>query len=164
MGLRLSLFACLLVIGTLVASSALAQKGPEKEPAPFEPVEFAAGEVCPFAIRITSEANKETLKTFPNGREMITGRLTLRVTNLDAPGRSIVVNASGPVTVTPLENDRVRIVQRGRNLLWFFERDVVGPGLLLTTGRVVQVLDLEEDVIVSFQHRGGETDLCAALA
>lgn len=163
MGLRLSLFACLLVIGTLAASSALAQQGPEKEPFPFEPVEFAAGEVCPFAIGLESVTSNATLKTFPNGREMITGRLTVRITNLDAD-RSIVVNASGPLTVTPLANDRIQIVARGRNLLWFFERDVVGPALLLTTGRVVEVLDLEEDIIVSFQHRGGETDLCAALA
>ncbi len=164
MKLRFSLVACL-VLGALVASpGALAQQGPEKEPLPAEPLEFAAGEVCPFALRIEPVVNKETIKTFPNGRELITGRLTVRVTNLDED-RSIVVNVSGPVTITPLENDMIQIVVRGRNLLWFFERDVGGARLLLTTGRAEAVLDLEADAITSFvQRTGTATDLCAQLA
>jgi hypothetical protein len=151
------------VLAALLAPGALAQKGPQKEPLPFEPMEFAAGEVCPFAVKIESVANKEMTKTLPNGRQVINGRLTLRVTNLDA-NRSMVVNASGPGTITELENDRIRMVFRGRNLLWSFERDVTGAGLFLTTGRVVGVLDLGTDTVVSHQHKGRATDLCARLA
>lgn len=163
MRLRSWLFVCLVAVGAVGATSALAQAGPEKEPLPFEPTEFAAGEVCPFAIRIESVANNATIKVFASGREIITGRLTLRLTNLEAD-RSIVVNASGPVTATPLEDGMVGVVARGRTLLWFFERDVGGARLILTTGRVVEVFDLETDTIVSHQLRGRETDVCARLA
>jgi hypothetical protein len=36
--------------------------------------------------------------------------------------------------------------------------------LILTTGRVVEVFDLETDTIVSHQLWGRETDVCARLA
>lgn len=163
MRLRLSFLGSLLVLALLLAPGALAQKGPQKEPLPLEPLEFAAGEVCSFAVAIESVANKEVVKTLPGGREAINGRLTLRVTNLDA-NRSVVVNASGPGTITELGDDRIRMVFRGRTLLWSFERDVTGAGLFLTSGRVVGVLDLATDTVVSQQHRGHAVDLCARLA
>ncbi len=163
MKLRLWLYPCVVVLAALLAPGALAQQGPQKEPLENEPLEFAAGEVCPFAVKLEPVANKEMIKTFPNGRQMINGRLTARVTNLDA-NRSMVVNISGPGTFTELENDRLRLVLRGRNLLFSFESDVLGAGLFLTTGRVVAVLDLATETIVSHQHRGRAIDLCARLA
>ena len=162
MKLRLSLYPFVVVVAALLAPSALAQK-PVKEPVVLEPIEFAAGEVCPFAVRLEAIGNKQQMKTFPSGRVMITGRLITRVTNL-ATNRSMVVNTSGPVTMTELENDRIRIVGRGRNIVFSFERDVTGAALLLTTGRGVSILDLATDTVVSYQHQGRAIDLCARLA
>jgi hypothetical protein len=67
------------------------------------------------------------------------------------------LNVSGPVTVTETE------VIRGRGLLILFPEDAGGPGLLLTTGRVVLVRG-DDGFIANATSRGRTVDVCAALA
>jgi hypothetical protein len=162
MKLWLGIFVCALLASTLFASSAFAQK-PVKEPFVQEPVEFAAGEVCPFPVRIENVAGNPTIKIFPDGRELITGTARDRVTNL-ASGESTVVTTSGSFLVTPLPNGNLRFDIRGQALIFLFARDVGGPGLISIRGRLVEVLDPEADVITAFQLRGQRTDICAELS
>jgi hypothetical protein len=162
MKLWLGILVCALLASTLFASSAFAQK-PVKEPLVMEPLEFPAGEVCAFPARLETLATNISIKTFPDGRTLITGRSTERVTNL-ASGESVDLKTSGSILITPLPNGDERIVARGRTIIYLFARDVGGPALFLATGRVDEVLDPEADVITSFRLSGQRRDLCAELA
>jgi hypothetical protein len=162
MKLRLGIIVSFLVAGAVLAPSAVAQK-PIKEPFVSEPVEFSAGEVCPFPVRIETIAGNQSSKTFPDGRMLVTGRATERVTNL-ATGESIDVKTRGSALFDPLPGDNLRIVVRGHGVIFLFARDVGGPALIATTGRVDEVLDLTTDTITSFRLSGQRRDLCAELA
>ncbi len=61
MRLPLAWFASLVSL-TLAVPSAFAQK-PIKEPAVFPPQQFAAGEVCPFPVRLETVSGNESLLT-----------------------------------------------------------------------------------------------------
>ena len=162
MKLRLWVLACVVALGAIFPASALAQK--PMEPVEVDPVQFPAGEVCAFAVELEPLVNKLKMKTFSSGRMMITGTLKARVTNLHAdPDRSMVVNISGRVTITPLPNGNARVVAAGRQLLIFFATDIGGPGLFLTVGRGLSLIDTNENLI-SFQQSGRMIDVCAALA
>lgn len=162
MKLRLGIFLCALLGSTLFASSAFAQK-PVKEPLVTEPLEFPAGEVCPFAVRFETIATNTSVKTFPDGRTLITGRSTERVTNL-ASGESVDLKTGGSILLAPLPNGDQRIVARGRTLIYLLPQDVGGPALFVATGRVSEVLDLETNTITSFRLSGQRRDICAELA
>jgi hypothetical protein len=161
MKLRLGIFGCVLLTGALLAPSALAQK-PVKEPFASEPLEFPAGDVCPFPVLIEPVASNQSIKTFPDGRMLVTGRGRERVTNLDS-GESIVVTTSGSLLITPLPNGDLRLVARGQALFFLLPQDVGGPGLIRMRGRLVEVLDPEADAITAFRLRGQRTDVCAQL-
>lgn len=161
MKLRLSLLVCV-VAGALFAPTALAQK-PVIEPYAPESLEFSAGTVCPFAVRLETVSSKATIKTFPDGRELISGHSTDRVTNL-ATGESIDLKSAGSILAVPLPNGDLRISGRGRILVYLFPGDVGGPALILVTGRLEETLNLATDTITSFRLRGKRMDVCAALA
>jgi hypothetical protein len=162
MKLWLGIFLCALLASTLFASSAFAQK-PVKEPYAAEPLEFAAGEVCAFPVRFETIATNASVKTFPNGRTLITGRSTERVTNL-ASGESVDLETGGSLLLAPLPNGNQRILARGRTLIFLLPQDVGGPALFVATGRVSEVLDLETDTITFFRLSGQRRDICAELA
>ena len=94
--------------------------------------------------------------------QLITGRSTERVTNL-ASGESLDLRTAGSILFAPLPNGNMRLVGRGRQILYLFAQDVGGPGLILFTGRVVEELDPTTDTITSFRLSGQRMDVCAAL-
>jgi hypothetical protein len=111
--------------------------------------------------RLETVASNMSSKTFPNGRMLFTGSSTERVTNL-ASGESIDLRTAGSALFTPLPNGSLRIVIRGRALIYLLPEDVGGPALLLARGRVAEVLDTTTDTITSFRLRGKEgRRLCA---
>ena len=161
MKLRLSFLVCV-VAGALFAPTALAQK-PVIEPYMPEPLEFSAGTVCPFAVRIETVSSKASIKTFPDGRQLTTGRTTDRVTNL-ITGESVDLTGAGSILSVPLPNGDLRLIGRGRILIYLFPGDVGGPALIRVTGRVEETLNLGTDTITSFRLSGKRMDVCAALA
>jgi hypothetical protein len=123
----------------------------------------AAGVVCPFAVSVDSVSINETLTVLANGRVFVTGLSVERVTNLDN-GKSVVVNVSGPFTLTDADGVQT-FVARGRNL-WGFHLDDLGPGepgaLLLTTGLAILTASPSG---FTFTHDVGTTEnLCVTLA
>jgi hypothetical protein len=141
------------VLAVLVAAAAALAAPPTREPLFLE--DFVVEDACSFPVLIEVTANKEYVTLFDDGRILITGKLFARVTNLDT-GTSLDLNISGPVTVTDRE------VIRGRGLLILFPQDVDGPGLLLTSGRVV-LIRAEDGFIANATFKGRTVDLCAAL-
>lgn len=131
---------------------------------PLDPVHDMqlAGVICPFAVSVDSLSINETFTMLENGKVFITGASVERVTNLDN-GKSIVLNVSGPVTITDA-NGFPTFTAKGRNL-WGFHRGDLGAGqpgsLLLTTG--LAILTVSESGM-TFTHSGGTTEnLCETL-
>ena len=165
-----SLVAVLLVLLALLpASAALADK-PTREPLPApEPLEFAAGEVCAFPVRIEAVDSKNKAVTFTDEdgnpvRQIITGTLRMRVTNL-ATGESLVVNVSGPGFLTFTADGLATVTLGGRGLL-FLRAGIDAPpaGVFLVSGRLVLAIGPAGEVTEIVSRTGQLQDLCAALA
>lgn len=162
MKLRIGLLAMVLAVGGALASAGLAQP-PVKEPLVSEPMEFPAGVVCPFPVLGESVSGNESITFFASGRFHITGEGSTRFTNLETQ-ESIVLDTSGVVTFTPLEDGNLAITGSGRNLFFFLPQDVEGAGLFLITGRISEILDTSTDTITSSSSTGRRVDVCAALS
>lgn len=90
-------------LAAVLAAPALGAK-PSREPLELPPsIDFAAGEVCPFAVTVDFLANNgKTMTFFDEDGEPIraigTGTLKIRVTNTSDPDEPVVdLNISGPV-------------------------------------------------------------------
>lgn len=162
MKLRIGLLAMVLAVGAVLASAGLALP-PVKEPLVSEPMEFPAGVVCPFPVLGETVSGNESITFFASGRFHITGEGSTRFTNLETD-ESIVLDTSGVVTFTPLEDGNLAITGSGRNLFFFLPQDVEGAGLFLITGRISEILDSSTDTITSSSSTGQRVDVCAALS
>jgi hypothetical protein len=159
----------LVILSTLmlVASAAPAAAAkPIREflPAP-EFIEFAAGELCDFPVRIDVLINQEYGTTFfdESGQPthtIVTGRLVLGLVNLDT-SKSAVVNAGGPGLVV-YEGDNIRVTLRGPSLI-FLPSDHL---LYLNTGQVVEFGNgtIQPVVLPVISQIGRRVDYCPILA
>ena len=131
----------LTLVAPLVLVLAAAAPASAAPPAhdPFAPlnVDFAAGEVCDFNLRLESTELKAKAITFDRHdgafRQNLTGMIVQRATNLDT-GASVTRNSSGPGRVSINAAGHVVISFGGASLLTFFEGDVTGRGLLYIKG------------------------------
>ena len=114
--------------------------------------------LCSFPVFVEFIAAKEYVMFFSDGRIRVTGKLFVRLTNLDEPENNMVLNISGPAIISPVEERGA-----GRGLFLLFPEDVSGPGIVLTTGKVVVVRG-EDGFITDFTVQGTSVDVCAALA
>jgi hypothetical protein len=141
-------------------------KGPSREPLIQDPVTFAADEVCSFRVKLENVRGGQTQTSYANGVIRYTGAVWTRVTNLKT-GRSITVNAGGPIVIRPNSDGTVTVKGSGRTLFFFFSGNL-GEGrdgaLLLMTGLVVETLNADYTELLSFEHSSGTTeDLCQTL-
>jgi hypothetical protein len=134
---------------------------PVKEFLPFEGATLPG--ICPFTVQIDVLANKEYSKTFSSGRMLITGKLKIRLTNLES-GKSIDANISGQGVFRFHEDGSLTLHAHGRWLFFFFPGQL-GPGapgrMFLNSGRVVLNSGPEGDEIS--KRTGHLRDVCAAL-
>jgi hypothetical protein len=139
---------------------------PERIPIPPFHDRFDAGVVCPFAVAVDQLRINERLTILSNGRVFLTGNSVQRITNLDSTTlKSVVVNASGPFTLTDADGVQT-FVARGRNIFTFFQ-DALGPGqppaMLVTTGLAIYTVSPSGGI--TFTHNVGTTEnLCVTLA
>ena len=96
---------------------------------------YAAGEVCPFPVRVTPVINQAILHVLRNGTWVVTGRLTQSATNLRT-GASRTFK-SGPLRIIFNQDGTLTFISLGQVLWTSVEGDVDGPGLRLFTGHVV---------------------------
>jgi hypothetical protein len=150
----LSSLAGLVVVAAIVVPVAPAS-GPDIEPVPAEDFTLPA-DICGFEVGVQVLANKEKAITFGDGGTMITGTLKVRLTNLDDPTRSIVLNIPGPGSFS-----ESGLTATGPWLFFFLPGELgeESPAILAyTTGRV-RIDD------AGFHQLGGtRTDLCPLLA
>ena len=158
------------VLGATAAALALVgaagAEGPSRDPLVAEPFLFPAGLVCPFPLLIEPTANGQTVKTFPDGSVMITGRLRVSITNL-ATGESLEINGPGPIFVSQNADGTWNVKGTGTNVFYFFPGDL-GPGrpgaLLRLEGLTLETISADFSVVLSFTHAGKSENLCETLA
>jgi hypothetical protein len=150
---RLTLIFAVILSSAILAPAALADK-PTREPLP-SPSFFISGS-CSFDVQLDILVNKEFITTFTSGKQIITGRLVVRVTNLSDPTKSAVLQVSGP-GIEDL-SDPSTFNLSGTSLIFF-------PGVLaLTHGPVSLTFDASGNVTSFTQTSASSVDMCAVLA
>jgi hypothetical protein len=166
--MRTRLFATAgLAVTALALAVAPAAMGapPEREPLPpSDP--FVIEDVCAFPVYLEELVNRGTITRFSDGRETITGTLKIRLTNLDQPAKSRVLNISGPAHFVPTSDGGVVLKGTGR-WLWFFLPGELGEGtpgmMILLSGQARLTISTEGEL--SFTVVGGRSqDVCELLA
>lgn len=150
------------------ASAASGGGKPTREPANNQPFTTPAGIGCPgFAVAYQPLVDREVVTTFPadaNGdvRQLITGRLTASLTNLDTL-ESIKVNISGPAVATLHPDGSIDFLGGGISAFPFFPTDTPpGPNWWLFRGRLNMTITAAGDLVLN-SFSGAREDLCLQL-
>jgi len=130
------------------------------------PTDYAAGELCSYAVRVEFPINNEYGITFApqndgSQRMIVTGRLVAMVTNLET-GESITLNASGPGTFWFAPDGTLAIDGGGHWLLYLYPTDVGGPGIFYTSGPIH--LEAGASGVTALTMPRHTRDICAMLA
>ena len=158
-----------LILVSLVAAGILAPVAaadpPEHIPLPgSEP--FVIEGSCDFPVLLEEIANKTKLTSFSDGREVVTGKLKVRLTNLDDPSNSLVLNISGPGVTTPRDDGGFTLKATGA-WLWFFAPGELGPGspgMMFTTHGQARLVATGEGELSYRLLSGTRSEVCPRLA
>jgi hypothetical protein len=149
---RFTVVLAALAGAALLVPAAMADK-PSRDPLPAPPT-FTISGSCSFDVRVDILSNKEFITTFSSGKQIITGQLFVRLTNLST-GKSIDLNISGP-GIEDLSSPSTFNLS-GTSLIFF-------PGVLaLTRGPITLTFDAEGNVTSFTQTSSSSLDLCKAL-
>jgi hypothetical protein len=159
---RLLVCACLVAAGAAVAPGAWAAKPATERFVNDDPFEVPAGEVCSFPLQFDPNLTGRNA-TFSDGRTLRNVRGTMEVAN-GLTGESVSLHLGFSGVDTPLPNGDLRATAQGQSLLFYFAGDVLGPGLFLTKGHVVEIFDATTGFITSSRLNGQRTDICALLS
>ena len=159
---RISMLARALVVGLLfgatVASAAQAVP-PTRSTEP--PLDIENSSVfCGFPLRAQTVRNNVKITTFSDGRQLVTGSHTGRLTNLSS-GKSLVITDAGNLMTDP---EQTTDTFHGRLVLFLFPGEPFGPGAWLFVGRTVATFAEPGGFLYSgLEFTGKRVDLCAAL-
>ena len=154
----------------LAAVPAVQAKKPVREPVTPVEMTFPAGLGCAFDVLGTPLPGSEgTSVTFADGTVRIRysgrDRLTRIVTDV-----SVVLNTTGTLTFREV-GTTLFTKAKGHTIFYFYPGDqgpfgTVGEngGLYYVEGPVEQELDLEQDLVTSFEWSGRVTDICELLS
>ena len=121
--------------------------------------EIPAGELCEFGIHFDVSGKMKTIE-LPGGRTIFTfPGLSATLTNLDHPENQETLRITGSFHQTVLENDDVKTVFTGRNLLFDPE-----AGFVLAIGNFSIVFDAAGNLVQSLSGQGQLIDVCELLA
>jgi hypothetical protein len=149
-------FAMLALLAMIVVPVAAANE-PTREFVPA-PSEFTLdASICGFDVLVEVLTNKQYAITFSNGMTTVAGALKVRVTNLDDPTRSIVLNIPGP----GFFDESGVLTATGPWFFFFFPGDL-GPGSPGVLAYTVGLVRLDESGLHLLAGR--QVDLCAELA
>jgi hypothetical protein len=149
-------FAMLALLAMIVVPVAAANK-PTREFVPA-PSEFTLdASICGFDVLVEVLTNKQYAITFSNGMTTVAGALKVRVTNLDDPTQSVVLNIPGP----GFFDEGGVLTATGPWFFFFFPGDL-GPGSPGVLAYTVGQVRLDESGLHLLAGR--QVDLCAELA
>jgi hypothetical protein len=152
---RRSVAAALAALSALVLAAPAGATKPDRVPLPSE--DFTDSSFCGFPVSVELVRNKEKLTVFSDGDILISGAYAVRLTNVDDPSKSIVVNASGPI--------RTDEASTGGQLFFLGDpAEAFGTGIYLLHGNITVTRD-DEGRIVDVQHTGSMSgNLCDLIA
>jgi hypothetical protein len=165
--MKLRIVAVLVILVAFVLAPGAGADKPTKIPLVIAPLTLEG--VCDFPIRFDAIApQNEKVIIFSDGRQVINGQLTTRLTNLDDPTKFWEGTTSGPVFITPLEDGSLAVKGTGVNF-WYFFAGNLGEGapgaVFLVKGLSTELLDLNGEVVTgSFEHHGSIENFCETLA
>ena len=145
------------VLSALVVTSASQAAPPTRTTEP--PFDFETPLFCGFPLRSETLQSNVKITTFSDGRQIVTGRRTVRLTNV-ATGASLVVTDAGHLTTDP---GQTVDTFTGSLLLPLFPGEPFGPGVYLFDGKVVATFAPGGFFYSNLEVTGRRTDLCAAL-
>jgi hypothetical protein len=160
----------LLAAALLAVTSAAVAAPPPVRP-DFTPEPILAGQGCNFKLGVVGTDAKARVKTFKNGREIISGKgFQLTYTNLDT-GKSVTfpTNGTSQTTSAPVK-DVVTVTATGSNGLILFPSDVstvegvAAPSAIQYTGRIVYTVNVKTGLFTLISASGKQRDLCAELS
>ena len=160
---RRSVAAATALLTSVVLAAALASTAQAvppiretEEPFDFENISL----FCGFPLRAETLRNNLKITTFSDGRQLVTGTRTVRLTNLSS-GKSLVVRDAGNLITNP---EQTTDTFAGRLILFLFPGEPFGPGAWLFNGRVVATFAEPGGFFYSdLDFTGKQVDLCAAL-
>ena len=152
----LLLLATATVAAVAFVPAASADK-PIREPIVLEG--FVHEDSGPFPVLLEVTESNAHVTVFSDGRMHFTGKIFVRLTNLDDPDHVVGLNISGPGFISAEGAER----GGGRGLLLLRPGEAGGPGVVLVTGRV-DIARGENGFISGLSIRGRSVDICAALA
>jgi hypothetical protein len=123
------------------------------------PFDFATSLFCGYPMKSETLQNNVKILTFSDGHQIVTGRRTVRLTNLST-GASLVVTDAGHLSTDPAQTVDTFT---GSLLLPLFPGEPFGPGVYLFHGRVVATFAPGGFFYANLEVTGTRTDLCAAL-
>jgi len=156
------------VLLVLAFAAPVSAAPPTKEPQGPVFDEFAAGDVCDFAVRVESLDSKAKAILFDrrDGALVVnlSGSLIEQITNLDT-GASVIRQSSGPAKVSLNAAGHVVLKYGGASVLTFFDGDVTGRGLLYLKGGGAET-EIGDDgfFFVRVDLPAHVEDLCATLS
>jgi hypothetical protein len=152
------------VVTAALAALLLAPGAGATAPIPIPPnpdASYPAGDVCPFPVAVHATQNGSLLHQLSNGQVLITGKLTQQVTNLST-GASRTYRVNGPLRVIPHDDGSFTLISHGRILFTSFAQDAGGPGIFVSTGRVV-IHESADGFATSVSRAPRIDDVCADL-
>jgi hypothetical protein len=154
---------CALVLGCLLAAPTASGTRPERFFVPNE--DTVLSNVCSFEVGLHVIQNNEYQTVFSDGHFIVTGVLTVRLTNLSDPTNSMVLNISGPGIFTPTEDGGLVLKAQGP-WLFFFAPDDLYPGspAIFLYSRGQSTLSFDASGVGTFAPARNSIDLCAALS
>ena len=115
---------------------------------------------CGFPTRAETLRNNVKVTTFGDGRQLVIGSHTVRLTNLSS-SKSLVITDAGNLLTDP---EQTTDTFHGRLVLFLFPGEPFGPGAWLFVGRTVATFAEPGGFLYSgLELTGKRVDLCAAL-
>lgn len=157
------------VLAVAITATAAHADKPLREGLPAEDFFLEGGLYCAFDLSAEVLVNREVITSFYDEdgnltRQIITGRLTYRLTNVET-GASLDVNISGPAVFTFHPDGALTFEFFGRALLFYYENQFGdgAPGeVYIITGHTTVHYDAEGNR--TFTQTGEREDMCAALS
>jgi len=164
-----SLVKRVLVTGMVVSATLVG--GHVRPAAAADPIDFPAGLVCEFPVRLASSGDTRKVHEFRDAagnvvRTLQTGLGSAgTLTNLDT-GATFSFPANGAVwNIVNKPGGIQTFTTMGHLILFLFPSDIpAGPSTTLYVGRVVFDVDTATGVFTLKSATGRSTDLCAALS
>jgi hypothetical protein len=147
------------LLAAMVASAAQAAPPTRTTEPPFD-FDNDGSLFCGFPLGAETLQTNVKITTFSDGHQLVTGRRTVRLTNLST-GKSLVLIDAGHLTT---DVEQTADTFTGRLVFPLFPGEPLGPGVWLFEGKVVATFAEPGGFFyANLDITGSRTDLCAAL-